>query len=117
MMAESSQYVALALQNSTSPMIVPGGVEVTVAVSVTAVSGGTLSGVTVRVVVVAEGCAQAAVAALRTSTTLNRAWIAGKVPDAFIDNLSSKIQRHATIFTSTNYYRDALHELGCPFLV
>jgi hypothetical protein len=90
MIAASSQYFALALQNNTCPVIVPGVVEVTVAVSVTAVSGDTLLGVTLRVVVVAEGCAQAAVAALRTSIMLNRARITGKVPNAFMDHLSFK---------------------------
>jgi len=93
MIAESSQYVALALQNNTGPVIVPGVVELTVAVSVTGVSGDTLLGVTLSVVVVAEGCAQAAVAALRTRTALNRSRIAGKAPNAFIDRLSSKHAR------------------------
>jgi len=90
MIAESSQYVAPALQNNTCPVIVPDVAEVTVAVSVTAVSGGTLLGATFRVVVVAAGCAQAAVAALRTSITLNRTRIAGKAPNAFMDHLSFK---------------------------
>jgi hypothetical protein len=89
----ASQYFALALQNNTSPVIVPDVVEVTVAVSVTAMSGATLLDDTFRVVVVvAAACAQAAVAALRTSTTLHRARITGKVPNAFIDSLSSKIE-------------------------
>jgi hypothetical protein len=83
-------------------VIVPAVVEVTVAVSVTAVSGATLLGVTLSVVVVAAGCAQAAMTALRTSTTLNRARIVAKLPNAFIDSLSSKmkIQCQATTYTS-----------------
>jgi len=89
----ASQYFALALQNNTSPVIFPDVVEVTVAVSVTAVSGATLLDDTFRVVVVVAGAwPQAAVPALRTSTTLNRARIAGEVPNAFIDHLSSKIE-------------------------
>jgi hypothetical protein len=119
MIAESSQYVALALQNNTCPVIVPAVVEVTVAVSVTAVSGATVLGVTFRVVPVAEGCAQAAVAALRTSTTINRARIVEKAPNAFIDSLSSKlkIQWQATIYTLINYHCGAPPELECLFSV
>jgi hypothetical protein len=115
--AESSQYFALLLQNNTCPVIVPDVVEVTVAVSVTAVSGATLLGVILNAVVVAAGCAQAAVPALRTSTTLNRARIAGNVPNIFIDSLSSerKIQCQATIYTSINYHCGAPHEFEMSF--
>ena len=74
------------MQNNTCPVIVPDTVDVTVAVRVTAVSGATALGVTLRVVVVAAGCAQAAVVPLRTSTKLNRVRIAGTVLRYFIDS-------------------------------
>jgi hypothetical protein len=73
------------LQNTTWPAVTVVLPETTEAVSVTAVPVETLLDETVKVVIVAAACAHTAGTAPRTSTAPNRARIAGKTPEPFID--------------------------------
>ena len=92
--AESSQYAALVLQNTTSPAVTGVAPETTDAVSVTAVPAGTLLDDAFSVAAVGlagEDCAHPAGPALRINASPNKIRLARKTREPLIRNPSSSM--------------------------